>query len=111
MNRRSFTFITMLSLILVAVCCQVVPLGHMHDAMQAMAQPLAHALLLVMDIPAGVWLSAFLMLSVVLAMGIVPIAHQSHHREARRKLYFSTPPIAPPLQLAFADGILHPKLY
>jgi Na+/proline symporter len=97
----------MLSLILVAVCCQVVPLSHMHDAMQAMAQPFAHTLLLMMNLPDLVSLIAFFILVLV----SIAQTTQSPRTLQRYTQQFFYRAYTPPLQLALADGILNPKPY
>lgn len=110
-NHSPLAAITGLSLIFLALCCQIVPVSHPHDAMQTMAQPFAHTLLVLMDLPATSWLVAFFILSSLFVVEILTATHQSSRSIRWHIRQFSYLIFIPPLKLALADGILNPKLY
>ncbi len=70
-------------------------------------QPLAHTLLLVMNLPVLVSLVALFMLVLV---SLTQITHTSRVIQRHTQNFFYRA-YAPPLQLALADGILNPKPY
>ncbi len=104
--------LTILSLIVLAICCQMLPLAHTHGTISSAPPSVAHLALLSMSLPSSVLAVVLLLIAVAVFRTAPRFAHDIFY--APSSTLSAHPPaitFATPLQLAFADGILHPKRY
>jgi hypothetical protein len=111
MIRSPIAAITIVSLVLLAVCCQILPSMHMHDAMESGPESMAHLMLLTISEPSSVF-ALMLVLAVLLWLSMTgPVAVPGADIAPRHYARSPDNMFIPPLRLALADGIIQPKAY